>query len=272
MTIHRVLTAASAAALLTGLAAAPNAFAQAAAPTSARTATTQAQAAQATGRPTTDMPAASQPQGAAAAIAQGAAGAPATPPAAAPAAARPVAPSGDLVQTLSASGQFKTFLKALDSTNLTQVLKTHSNLTVFAPTDAAFAAMPPSELNTLMNNPTQLQKLMTHQIINAVVDSSKFKSAKGPVTSVAGDQILLDGTAQPLKADNADIVQADVRTSNGLIHVVDKVLTPLSPEAIAAATAAAQASASAPAAEPEAAAPAPDKTPAAKRSGTKRRH
>jgi len=271
MIIYRVLTAASAAALLTGLAAAPNAFAQAAAQPGARTATTQAQAAQATGRPTTDMPSATRPQGAAAAVGQGVAGAPAAPPAAAPSAASPVVPSGDLVQTLSASGQFKTFLKALNDTNLTQVLKTHSNLTVFAPTDAAFAAMPPAELSSLMNNPTQLQKLMTHQIINAVVDTSKFKNAKGPVTSVAGDQILLDGTGEPLKADNADILQADVRTTNGVIHVVDKVLTPMSPEAIAAATAAAQASANAPATEPDKAAPAPEKKPAAKGSGTKRR-
>lgn len=268
MSIYRVLTAASAAVLLTGLIA-PSALAQAAAP-GVRSATTQGQAAQATGRPTSDAPAASQPQGAAAAVAQGTGAAPATPPAAAPASAAPVVPSGDLVQTLAASGQFKTFLKALDSTNLTQVLKTHSNLTVFAPTDAAFAAMPQGELSQLMNNPTQLQKLMTHQIINAVVDTSKFKNAKGPVTSVAGDQILLDGTGQPLKADNADIVQADVRTSNGVIHVVDHVLQPMSPEAIAAATAAAQASASAPATEEKPAAEAETKSPA-KPSGTKRR-
>ncbi|HSV02462.1 MAG TPA: fasciclin domain-containing protein [Phenylobacterium sp.] len=270
MTIHRALTAASAAVLMTGLLA-PSALAQTAAAPNARNATTQGQAARATGRPTTDAPAASQPQGAAAAVAQGTGAAPATPPAAAAtAAAAPVTPSGDLVQTLAASGQFKTFLKALDSTNLTQVLKTHSNLTVFAPTDAAFASMPQGELSQLMNNPTQLQKLMTHQIINAVVDTSKFKNAKGPVTSVAGDQILLDGTGQPLKADNADIVQADVRTSNGVIHVVDHVLQPMSPEAIAAATAAAQASTNAPVTEEKPAAE-PEKATPAKPSGTKRR-
>ena len=68
----------------------------------------------------------------------------ATAPAApAPAASSPVVAKGDLIQTAEASGQFNTFLKAVGAVNLTSVLKTNQNLTVFAPTDAAFAALPP---------------------------------------------------------------------------------------------------------------------------------
>src|SRR3954468_13966881 len=64
----------------------------------------------------------------------------------APAPAR-IAPSGDIVATLTAAGQFSTLLKALDATNLTAVLKTPGPLTLFAPTDAAFAAMPAGQLD-----------------------------------------------------------------------------------------------------------------------------
>jgi uncharacterized surface protein with fasciclin (FAS1) repeats len=198
------------------------AFAQAQTATP-QTATTQAAAAQATGRNTTDGPATSQSQGTAWAVKQ-AAGAPAGAPRAAGAA--PLTPHGDIVTTLAASGQFTTFLKAVDAVNLTSVLKNNSNLTVFAPTDAAFAALPPGELDRLMADKPTLQKLLTHHIINARVDRSKITNARGPVPSVAGNPVMLDGTGPVLKADNAEIVQADVMASNGVIDVVDQVLTP----------------------------------------------
>jgi len=212
MTVHRLLSTAAAAVLAT--AACGAAWAQ-----TTQAQTTQAQTTQAptTQAPTAQPPAAQPSQG------QTPPAAPAQPQAAAPAAAfTPVVPHGDIVQTLQAAGEFKTFVKALDATNLTSVLKTHSNLTVFAPTDAAFAAYDPS--GKLFNDLPGLQKLLTHHLINAVVDSTKFKNAHGPVTSVAGDQIVLDGTTPTLKADNADILQADIHASNGLIDAVDQVL------------------------------------------------
>jgi hypothetical protein len=74
--------------------------------------------------------------------------------------------------------------------NLTSVLKTNQNLTLFAPTDAAFAALPAGELDKLMlpENGPMLQKVLTYHLINAKVDSTKIKGAKGEVKSVEGDQ------------------------------------------------------------------------------------
>ena len=141
-------------------------------------------------------------------------------PAPAGASAMNIAPSGDIVQTLTASGQFTTLLKALDATNLTSVLKTPGPLTLFAPTDAAFAAA-----SVDMNNKAALQQLLVYHIINAKVDDSKIKGAKGPVPSAAGKPIQVDGSATPAKANDATIL-ADVNVSNGVIHVVDKVLSP----------------------------------------------
>ncbi|RAK61366.1 hypothetical protein DJ021_16925 [Phenylobacterium hankyongense] len=238
MLTHRLLT--TAAALAIGLAAPQLAAAQAqGAKPAAAQAQTQSAAAQATGKATTDTPAASNTQGTAWAVQQGAASNPGAAASATPSrpTAAQVVPHGDLIETAKASGQFTTFLKAADATNLTAVLKTNQNLTVFAPTDAAFAALPPGQLDRLMADKPALQKLLTHHIINARVDSTKIKGAKGPVPSVAGDQVQLDGSGPMLKADNADIVQSDVMASNGVLHVVDRVLTPGVPAAPMAAAA-----------------------------------
>jgi uncharacterized surface protein with fasciclin (FAS1) repeats len=208
--------------LLAGLAQPLGAWAQS---TPAERAKTQAAAAKATGKAASDSPSATRSQGAAWAVKEAAQGASANAPSA-PAPAVRVAPHGDIVESLRASGQFTTFLKAAEAANLTGVLKANQNLTVFAPTDAAFAALPPGELEQLMGDRPQLQRLLTHHMVNARVASSAFRSAKGPAPSVAGDSIELDGTGSVLKADDAEIVQADVAATNGLIQVVDRVLTP----------------------------------------------
>jgi len=193
MNIDRLLTAAAAVSLIAGAAMAQTPAAQPSAP----------------------QPSAAQPPAAAAAPAAPAA-APATPGA-------KLVPNGDLASTLRSSGQFTDFVKALDATNLSSLLQKSPNLTVFAPTDAAF---PPSKLDAMMADKAALQKTLLHYIINARVDSSKIKGAHGPVPSGAGDQIVLDGTTDQLKADNANIIQADVMASNGIIHVVDQLMVP----------------------------------------------
>lgn len=146
----------------------------------------------------------------------------------APAAASPVVAKGDLIDTATASGQFSTFLKAVGAVNLTSVLKTNQNLTLFAPTDAAFAALPAGELDKLMlpENGPMLQKVLTYHLINAKVDSTKIKGAKGEVKSVEGSSLLLDGSGTTPMVDGATITQTDVMASNGVLHVVDKVLIP----------------------------------------------
>jgi len=202
MFLSRVLSAAAVAAMISGAA-----YAQEAAPAAA------------------PAPAAATPAPAAAPAAVAVPAAPAAP------AFTPVAPAGDIVATLKASGEFKTFLKALDATNLTSVVAKNPNLTVFAPTDAAFAALPAGELDNLMKpaNATQLQQLLIYHIVNAPVTEAKIKGAKGPVQTVAGSDLLLDGSTDPIKANSAQVLQANVAASNGIVYVVDHVLSPSDP-------------------------------------------
>lgn len=235
MIINRLLTATAAAALIGGLAS--TAEAQTPATTTAKT---EAAAKAATGKASTDAPAGTAVQGTAKAVQQGAApvaGATTTtaPASTAPASgaamasassmAKPVAVSGDLMDTLRTSGQFTTFVAGVDATNLSGLLKSNKNLTVFAPTDAAFAAMAPADLAKLKADKAAMQKFILHHVVNAPIPASKIKGAKGPVATGAGDQVLLDGSDDAaLKVDGATIVQADLQTGSGLLQVVDHVL------------------------------------------------
>lgn len=170
---------------------------------------------------------------------------PAASPAPTQTAAAPSA-SGDIVETAQAAGQFSTFLKAAEATNLTGLLKTNKNLTVFAPTDAAFAALPAGELDKLMlpENKAQLQKLLIGHVVNASVKTADFKGATREAPTVAGTTVKLSG-GDELMVNDAHIVQADLTASNGVIQVIDKVL--VSGGAASAAAAGAPASATAPA-------------------------
>jgi uncharacterized surface protein with fasciclin (FAS1) repeats len=167
---------------------------------------------------------------------------PATPPGGASAmpASPHVVPNGNLVTTLQGSGHFTILLKAVDAAGLSDTLKSAPNITLFAPTDEAFQALPPSQLAQLMapKNAPLLQKVLTYHLVNAKVDSAKIKGAKGPVATVENTKVVIDGSADVLKVNDADIIQSDVMASNGIIQVIDKVLVP-SDVSLPAATAAA---------------------------------
>ncbi len=157
------------------------------------------------------------------------------PPAPPPPAAAPtpppiptIAPAGDLIDTLKASGQFTILLKALDASNLTAVLKSAGPLTIIAPTDAAFNALPAGQLDSLLKieNAAQLQALLTFHVINAAVTPDKIKgSTPVSITNVANSHVLFDATTPAIKVDEANVVGLGT-ASNGDIYAVDKVLDP----------------------------------------------
>ncbi|MDP3869421.1 fasciclin domain-containing protein [Phenylobacterium sp.] len=217
--------------------------------------TTAAAAALIAGAAHAQIPAAQIPAAKTPAVQTPAAKAPATPSTTAAAPAAKVVAAGDIVETAKASGQFTTFLKAAEATNLTGLMKTNKNLTVFAPTDAAFAALPAGELEKLMlpENKAQLQKLLIYHMVNAPVTSADFKGATRKAATVAGPTVELSGGETPMVND-AVIIQADIAASNGVLHVVNKVLNPVAASATASG-AAASATAPAPTATPPSTAP-----------------
>ncbi len=155
-------------------------------------------------------------------------------PAAAASAAAPLPASpnlvaaGSITATLKASAHFTILSKALVNAQLAAVLNATPGLTLFAPTDEAFQALPPTQLAKLLlpDNAPVLQKILIYHLVNLTLDGAKIKGAKGPVPSVEASQLQLDGSGDPLKVNDADIIQADVKATNGVIHVIDKVLIP----------------------------------------------
>jgi len=135
----------------------------------------------------------------------------------------------DLYETAKAAGQFTILIQAIDATNLKGFLKATPNITLFAPTDDAFKALPPDQLARLMapENANLLQQLVIYHLVGAPVDSSKIKGAKGQVPSIEKSPVLLDGSNPVLLINNANIVETDVRAANGgIMQVIDKVLVP----------------------------------------------
>ena len=136
-------------------------------------------------------------------------------------------PGANIVAELQASGEFTTLLKALAASNLTGLISTHANLTLFAPTDAAFAALPPGQLDMLMKSPAQLQAILTYHLVATTIRESEVKGhAAGQVMTAARKNVTIDGSGPVIKVNDASVLQSAVPASNGEIYPIDKVLTP----------------------------------------------
>lgn len=156
--------------------------------------------------------------------------APAAPPSAAAQAFKPLptAAAGDLAATLQASGQFSKFLAAAEKTGLGALLKGPRELTLFVPTDVAFDALPAGQLEQLLaaNPATQLQQILVYHIVATKITPEQVDGKKGPIPTASQKAVEFDGSVTPAKVNDAVVLQANVPASNGVIYVIDKVLTP----------------------------------------------
>ena len=133
----------------------------------------------------------------------------------------------DIVDTAVAAGSFKTLAKALQAAGLVDTLKGNGPFTVFAPTDEAFAKLPPGTLESLLKpeNKQKLTEILTYHVVAGKVTAAqamKVNSAK----TVNGKQLKISTTGGTVLVDDAKVAKADVMASNGVIHVVDSVLLP----------------------------------------------
>ena len=138
----------------------------------------------------------------------------------------PMAATKDIVALASGNGQFKTLTKALGAAGLVTTLQGKGPYTVFAPTDAAFAALPKGTVENLLKpeNKAQLTKILTYHVVPGSVLSTNLKS--GDVKSVEGSPLKVTVSAGKVTVGGANVVKADMKASNGVIHEIDKVLMP----------------------------------------------
>jgi uncharacterized surface protein with fasciclin (FAS1) repeats len=139
------------------------------------------------------------------------------------------AASKDIVDTAVGAGTFNTLVAAVGAAGLVDVLKGDGPFTVFAPTDEAFAALPAGTVENLLKpeNKDQLVAILTYHVVPAKVMSEDIAGKKASVLTVEGDRLSVNAR-NGVKVDGAKVIAADIEASNGVIHVIDKVLIPKS--------------------------------------------
>jgi uncharacterized surface protein with fasciclin (FAS1) repeats len=148
-------------------------------------------------------------------------------PAAAPAATTETMtqePEMDIVETAVEAGQFTTLVELVQQAGLADELSGAGPLTVFAPTDEAFAAVPKETLAALAEDPEALKRVLLYHVVDGAVTSDQVTDGASAAT-LAGPEVAFT-VDDEVRVNDATVVSADVATSNGVIHVVDAVLLP----------------------------------------------
>ena len=131
--------------------------------------------------------------------------------------------AADIVDTAVAAGNFTTLATALKAAGLVETLKGKGPFTVFAPTDAAFAKVPPEQLQALLKDKAKLAAVLTYHVVPGKVMSKDVKA--GQVKTVQGSSLTVS-TMGGVKVDNANVTAVDIVADNGVIHVIDSVVLP----------------------------------------------
>lgn len=137
------------------------------------------------------------------------------------------AKAGDIVDTAASASQFSTLVAAVKAAGLVETLKGDGPFTVFAPTNDAFAALPAGTVESLLKpeNRDQLVAVLTYHVVPGRVMSADIAGKTADVKTVQGGSLSIDATSGVM-VDNATVTTADIITSNGVIHVIDKVVLP----------------------------------------------
>lgn len=134
---------------------------------------------------------------------------------------------GNIDDVLAKDARFSTLVKAVDLAQLSDTLKGSGPYTIFAPTNDAFATLPTGELDKLLADPTQLGQLLSYHVVSGDIRSADLATRTSLPTldgkpiqvTTSGNEIMLNGSAR--------LVSTEITTTNGVIHVIDKVLIPL---------------------------------------------
>jgi uncharacterized surface protein with fasciclin (FAS1) repeats len=131
----------------------------------------------------------------------------------------------DIVGTAVAAGDFTTLTKLLKSAGLVATLREKGPYTVFAPTDAAFAKVPKATLNALMTDKAKLKAVLLYHVVAGKLtakDLAKLSSAK----TADGKSLTIRDAGGNVFVNTAKVIKADVMATNGIIHIVNRVLIP----------------------------------------------
>lgn len=129
-----------------------------------------------------------------------------------------------IVETAREAGSFRTLVSAIEAADLEKTLSGNGPFTVFAPTDTAFAKLPEGTVDSLLNNPDELRKVLTYHVVPEkllaadVVNKTSLRTVQG--------QDLRIRAGEGVWVNDAQVTQPDVEAANGVIHVIDSVVLP----------------------------------------------
>ena len=141
-------------------------------------------------------------------------------------AADDAASPGDIVAVASSAGSFKTLVAAVKAAGLVETLQGKGPFTVFAPTDEAFAKLPPGTVEDLLKpeNKDKLVAILTYHVVPGKVMAADVKTMM--VKTVNGKELSIKVDDGKVTVNDAKVIKTDVAASNGVIHVIDTVLLP----------------------------------------------
>jgi transforming growth factor-beta-induced protein len=135
-----------------------------------------------------------------------------------------ITPTQDVMQVADATSNLSTLVAAIDAASLRATLAGSGPFTVFAPTNDAFAAVDADVLTFLLATPAELSKVLTYHVVSGKVMSSDLSS--GPVNTLNTGQSVTVDLSSGVKINDASVTTADVETTNGVVHIIDKVMIP----------------------------------------------
>lgn len=128
----------------------------------------------------------------------------------------------DIVDIAVGAGSFSTLVTAVQAAGLVETLKSPGPFTVFAPTDDAFAALPPGTITTLVQNIPQLTRILTFHVVSGKLMQADLAKL-GVVTSIEGSPIPIN-CSNGFEVKNATVLTPDIEADNGVIHVINRVI------------------------------------------------
>lgn len=137
------------------------------------------------------------------------------------------AKAADIVDVAASNASFTTLVAAVKAADLVETLKSPGPFTVFAPTDEAFAALPDGTVEMLLKpeNKDQLIAVLTYHVVPGAVTASDVVKLDEAET-VQGQSVDIEVKNGKVTVDGAKVIQTDITTTNGVIHVIDKVILP----------------------------------------------
>ena len=128
----------------------------------------------------------------------------------------------DIVDIAVGNENFTTLVAAVKAANLVDTLKSPGPFTVFAPTDAAFAKLPPGTITTLLQNIPQLTRILCYHVVSGKLTQADLATVDS-VISVEGSPISID-CSDGFEVKNATVIMENIEADNGIIHVIDNVI------------------------------------------------